>query len=118
MPPRSFPLPLRIGNDICSVARVRDIVGKVNRAGQHNGLHGFLRRVLTDPEQSYFWSRFGPRPQVSTKLDAVAEFLAGRYVTLISVENLSNISTDLQQRKLFVKHVATSKTQQVAFIRS
>jgi holo-[acyl-carrier protein] synthase len=83
MPPRPFPYPLRIGNDICSVARVRSIVARVNNTGQHHALDGFLRRVLTDREQAYFWTRFGPRPQISTKLDAAAEFLAGRYVARI-----------------------------------
>ncbi|KAH8709987.1 hypothetical protein GQ44DRAFT_454371 [Phaeosphaeriaceae sp. PMI808] len=77
MPPRPFPYPFQVGTDICSIARVKNLL-----AQQSKGLpqvDRFLRRVLTPPERVYFWHRFGPRPEIFTKLDSVSEFLAGRF---------------------------------------
>lgn len=80
MPLRPFPFALRVGTDICNVSRVRRLV-----AGKFEGrsyLNRFVRRILTDPEATYFWNRFGPQSELHTKLDAVAQYLAGRFVTL------------------------------------
>jgi holo-[acyl-carrier protein] synthase len=56
------------------------MVGRKNKAGQPYMLHKFLTRVLTQPERTYFWDRFGPQLEAPEKLNAVAEYLAGRYV--------------------------------------
>jgi holo-[acyl-carrier protein] synthase len=35
--------------------------------------------VFTDHERQYFWKRFGPEEEAFTKVDAISQFLAGRY---------------------------------------
>jgi holo-[acyl-carrier protein] synthase len=37
-----------------------------------------MKRVLTEPERTYFWERFGPHRDIQLRLDTVSEFLAGR----------------------------------------
>lgn len=44
-----FPSQMRVGTDICSIARIRRIVAKDHEA--------FARRVLTDRERSVHWKR-------------------------------------------------------------
>ncbi|KAI8938378.1 hypothetical protein NX059_004273 [Plenodomus lindquistii] len=80
MPPRPFPLPLHIGNDICSISRIRKLITR-NRGDTvvHNALNSFLLRILTPPEVQIFWKRFGRRRDISQKTDAVAQYLAGRF---------------------------------------
>ena len=73
-----------------------------------------MRRVLTDPECMYFWDRFGPQPDVLNKLDAVSEFLAGRYVIIVDGSALVNSSTDLQRKRLFAKHAIISQIRHEA----
>jgi len=80
MPPRPFPYPLRIGNDICNVARIRALVAR-DSSSSTSPLSRFLRRILTPPERAYFWHRFGPDDDVAAhQLNSIAQFLAGRYV--------------------------------------
>jgi holo-[acyl-carrier protein] synthase len=78
MPFRPFPYALRVGTDICNVARVRQML--VRKGDSLTYLGKFTKRVLTVPERIYFWQRFGPSRDIPTKLDAVSEFLAGRCV--------------------------------------
>jgi hypothetical protein len=80
MPLRPFPYALRVGADICNVARVRQML--VRKGDNLTYLGKFTRRVLTAPERVYFWKRFGPSRDIPMKLDAVSEFLAGRYVDI------------------------------------
>jgi holo-[acyl-carrier protein] synthase len=80
MPLRPFPYALRVGTDICNVARVRQMLAR--KGDNLTYLGKFTRRVLTIPERVYFWQRFGPSRDISTKLDAVSEFLAGRFVAI------------------------------------
>jgi holo-[acyl-carrier protein] synthase len=80
MPPRPFPLPLRIGTDICRVERIAQIINKgkdTNDPGQ--SLRRFLARILTHPERAYFRQRFGNNDAVFRNLQNVSTFLAGRY---------------------------------------
>jgi holo-[acyl-carrier protein] synthase len=83
MPLRPFPYALRIGTDICNVARIRQILARKDDSLIYLGK--FTRRVLTVPERMYFWQRFGPSRDIPAKLDAVSEFLAGRYVVFFTV---------------------------------
>lgn len=80
MPPRPFPYPLRVGADICSVSRIRAIISRPHKGSGKPALERFLNRILTSPERRYFWERFGPADNVSTKFDTVSQFLAGRCV--------------------------------------
>ncbi|KAF2035154.1 hypothetical protein EK21DRAFT_45202, partial [Setomelanomma holmii] len=43
-------------------------------------LHRFVRKLLTEPERDYFWSRFGPQESIRSRLGDASQFLAGRYV--------------------------------------
>jgi holo-[acyl-carrier protein] synthase len=80
MPLRPFPYALRVGTDICNVARVRQMLAR--KGDNLTYLGKFTRRILTVPERVYFWQRFGPSRDIPTKLDAVSEFLAGRFVAI------------------------------------
>lgn len=80
MPPRPFPYPLRIGTDICNVARLRSLIIRHKEDDSLRVLTRFLNRIFTLPEREYFWSRFGHAEGVLTKLDAASQFLAGRFV--------------------------------------
>lgn len=85
MPPRPFPLPFRIGNDICSIKRVHAIIEP--RPGDLSSparppLKRFISKLLTWPERNYFYKRFpcykdvvGEDLQALTK---VSYYLAGR----------------------------------------
>jgi hypothetical protein len=77
MPLRPFPIPLRIGADICSIGRIRRLL----RPGQQKvpPLHRFLPKLLTWPEQQYFWSRFNYTDVAHDSLNKIAQYLAGRY---------------------------------------
>ncbi|KAF2242920.1 hypothetical protein BU26DRAFT_523914 [Trematosphaeria pertusa] len=82
MPPRPFPFALRVGTDICSIARVQKLMTAPSRhfpqrKGWH--LHRFLARLLTWPERQYFWERYKDTDNVLSELHAVAPFLAGRW---------------------------------------
>lgn len=86
MPPRPFPYPLRIGNDICQVARIRALIAGDSATATASAtansaklLSRFLRRILTPPERAYFWSRFGPQDEIPNKLGSISQFLAGRF---------------------------------------
>jgi holo-[acyl-carrier protein] synthase len=78
MPARPFPLPFRIGTDICRVDRIQRIIC-ARRAPAllcPQSLARFLRKILTDGEIVAF--RAAKRDAASPR--AVAEHLAGRYV--------------------------------------
>ncbi|KAH6872439.1 hypothetical protein BKA58DRAFT_145730 [Alternaria rosae] len=81
MPPRAFPLPFRVGTDICNVPRVRSII--TPRTGGDGEplrpLRHYLKRVFTEHERQYFWNRFGPEESVLEKVDVISKFLAGRF---------------------------------------
>jgi hypothetical protein len=109
MPLRPFPYALRVGTDICNVTRIRNIVSR--EVDGRPFLHKFMRRILTDPERTYFWDRFGPRHEVHTRLDDVAQFLAGRFVDTVIKWHDPNTRTDLRRKKPFAKHATTSGPQ-------
>ncbi|KAH5339365.1 hypothetical protein HBI57_145060 [Parastagonospora nodorum] len=76
MPPRPFPSALRLGTDICNVSRIRAMLA---RGKELSHVHKFTKKILTTPERAYFWNRFGPPEDISTKLDIASNFLAGRF---------------------------------------
>ncbi|EMF10868.1 uncharacterized protein SEPMUDRAFT_150826 [Sphaerulina musiva SO2202] len=81
MPPRPFPFALRIGTDIVSQARLRDLITRP-KAGHGTGtqLDAFLRRVFTEREQFVFWKRFaGFHVSNTQRLPLVVSHLAGRW---------------------------------------
>jgi holo-[acyl-carrier protein] synthase len=79
MPLRPFPFPLRVGTDICSIARIRKLLTpKIE--GTTPPLVRFLPKLLTWPERQYFWHRFLGAENAQNELDAVSHYLAGRYV--------------------------------------
>ncbi|KAF1830029.1 hypothetical protein BDW02DRAFT_508536, partial [Decorospora gaudefroyi] len=80
MPPRPFPLPLRVGTDICSVARVRAIITRGKDNEPQSSLLQFMNRIFTDLEQHYFWQRFAPVENILSNPDVASQYLAGRYV--------------------------------------
>lgn len=79
MAPRPFPLRFRVGNDICRVSRIRDIITRKHKSEPSLFLSQFVERILTPAERRYFWGRFGQPEAVHDKVDVVAEFLAGRF---------------------------------------
>lgn len=79
MPPRPFPFALRIGTDIVSQSRIRDVITRKSPKGGLSQLDAFLRRVFTDREQGIFWERFqGFDVSRTTRLPLVTAHLAGR----------------------------------------
>ena len=50
-------------------------------------IHRFTKKILTAPERAYFWNRFGPPEDISTKLDIASSFLAGRRASPLSMQN-------------------------------
>lgn len=80
MPPRPFPIPLRVGNDLCNVPRIRKMISQTQGGNKGPPLDMFLRKILTYPERSHFRARFGSNDAVFRNVDNVARFLAGRYV--------------------------------------
>ncbi|CAK4030824.1 4 -phosphopantetheinyl transferase superfamily [Lecanosticta acicola] len=82
MPPKPFPLPFGIGTDIIRISRICDIIAKDSPLPSRNStsLLPFLRRVLTQREQTDFWRRFKNEATVwSDKKKPAAEYLAGRW---------------------------------------
>lgn len=56
MPPRPFPLPINVGNDICHVDRILHILKESSSIrGERNR---FLRRILTEEERGEFGRRY------------------------------------------------------------
>lgn len=85
MPPRPFPFPFRVGNDICNTQRIYNIVFKGTAApsSERSSLNRFVPKLLTWPEQQYFYHRFRKRLEgYGSELDEdrkkIAAFLAGR----------------------------------------
>lgn len=78
MPIRPFPVPLRVGVDVCNISRIRRIIAH-NESVSSDRLERFLKRILTKPERLYFWDRFGPACRIGEKHGTVSEYLAGRY---------------------------------------
>jgi phosphopantetheinyl transferase (holo-ACP synthase) len=89
MPLRPFPLPYRIGTDICHVPRIRRTLLKPHKgdAAQKPAVpfrlndeeylfnHGFLRRLLTKLELSRLLTEVLPN---TASIDHAARHLAGR----------------------------------------
>jgi holo-[acyl-carrier protein] synthase len=92
MPLRPFPFPLRVGTDICSIARIRKLLTP-KAAASSPPLVRFLPKLLTWPERRYFWERFASVENAQKELDAVSHFLAGRY---------EHLSCSITRRKLMV----------------
>ena len=82
MPPRPFPLPLRIGTDLCNITRIRSLITKRDKGKTGRPLHAFLSKILTHPERSYFHERFGTNESTVHKEEDIARFLAGRCESL------------------------------------
>lgn len=79
MPPRPFPFALRIGTDIVSQSRIRDVITRKPPTGGSTQLDAFLRRVFTEREQRVFWARFqGFDVGKTARLPLVTAHLAGR----------------------------------------
>lgn len=78
MPPRPFPFPLRVGTDICSIARLHQILTPKPKS-EVLPLQRFLPKLLTWPERQYFWGRFKSPDYAYQNLSSVTQFLAGRY---------------------------------------
>ncbi|KAF9734737.1 hypothetical protein PMIN06_010478 [Paraphaeosphaeria minitans] len=86
MPPRPFPLSFRIGNDICSINRIHDIL-KPKTGDSSSSLKGppfkrFISKLLTWPERNYFYTRFPYYKDVGEDtqiLRNVSYYLAGRW---------------------------------------
>ncbi|KAF2877423.1 hypothetical protein BDV95DRAFT_601821 [Massariosphaeria phaeospora] len=80
MPVRRFPFPLRVGTDICSVNRIRDILLKnQGKENERRPLHQFLTKLLTWPERQYFWERFKTDELAFKDIKRTSEYLAGRW---------------------------------------
>ncbi|RMZ73406.1 Holo-[acyl carrier ] synthase [Pyrenophora seminiperda CCB06] len=78
MPLRPFPFLFRVGTDICHVPRIREAITRQNKASPQRPLRQFLKTLLTEHEQQYFWKRFGSEAPF-TNVDGVSQFLAGRF---------------------------------------
>ncbi|KAF1960515.1 hypothetical protein CC80DRAFT_500826 [Byssothecium circinans] len=78
MPPRAFPLSLRVGTDICSIKRIRGIL-QISKNSSARRLDRFLPKLLTWPERQYFWNRFQSGPSTDDDIAAISQFLAGRW---------------------------------------
>lgn len=83
MPLRPFPFPLRVGTDICSIARIRKLLTPRSK-GTIPPLLRLLPKLLTWPERQHFWDRFTSAEHAQTELDAVSHYLAGRYGHVIN----------------------------------
>ncbi|KAF2850538.1 hypothetical protein T440DRAFT_468516 [Plenodomus tracheiphilus IPT5] len=80
MPPRPFPYPLRLGNDICKIPRIRAIITSARSdIVSPPALDRFMRRIFTPPEIRYFWHKFGDQAQLRDRTGTVSQFLAGRF---------------------------------------
>ncbi|KAJ4291615.1 hypothetical protein N0V90_009510 [Kalmusia sp. IMI 367209] len=79
MPPRPFPFPLRVGTDICSIARIHKLLSPKPLSPVNSPLRQFLPKLLTWPEQQYFWHRFKDVNNAEYELNKVSQFLAGRW---------------------------------------
>ncbi|KAF2002246.1 hypothetical protein P154DRAFT_462745 [Amniculicola lignicola CBS 123094] len=79
MPPKSFPYPFKVGIDICRIPRIKSIISQPYATPQHQALPRFLCKLLTWPEQQFFWHRFGSHEKVMKDIDKVCEYLAGRW---------------------------------------
>ncbi|KAH9868818.1 hypothetical protein J1614_007892 [Plenodomus biglobosus] len=79
MPPRPFPYPLLVGNDICRIDRIRKIITGIDGTkAELRPLTKFMQRLLTPPEMKYFWRRFSPE-DIERRTDDVSQYLAGRF---------------------------------------
>ncbi|KAF2180518.1 hypothetical protein K469DRAFT_729772 [Zopfia rhizophila CBS 207.26] len=81
MPPRPFPYPLKVGIDICSISRIRDVLTKnvVIKENERYPLSKFLSKLLTWPERRYFWDRFKNNETAYKDINRVSQYLAGRW---------------------------------------
>ncbi|KAH7121174.1 hypothetical protein B0J11DRAFT_508199 [Dendryphion nanum] len=82
MPLRPFPYSLRVGTDICSISRVRELLTGKNRKTNSDPtalLAQFLTKVFTWPERQAFEDRFDSYAKACKHPDQVSAFLAGRW---------------------------------------
>ncbi|KAF2475629.1 uncharacterized protein BDR25DRAFT_339686 [Lindgomyces ingoldianus] len=81
MPPRPFPYPLKVGIDVCYIARIRDILTKNvgKEVNESKPLSQFLSKVMTWPERQFFWDRFKDNESAYKDINKVAQYLAGRW---------------------------------------
>ncbi|KAK3080022.1 hypothetical protein LTS18_003329 [Coniosporium uncinatum] len=91
MPPRPFPLPLRIGTDICHIPRIHRLITaevRLSTSAFPRSLFKLLNRLLTSHEHADFWARWS-RPSLSSdafvygsnrsEWMAIARYMAGRW---------------------------------------
>ncbi|KAJ4987878.1 hypothetical protein SVAN01_06608 [Stagonosporopsis vannaccii] len=78
MPPRPFPISMRIGTDLCNIPRIRKLLTD-DGTKKRNPHEAFLSKLLTYPERAYFRKRFGDDNTTHFNLNAAAQFLAGRF---------------------------------------
>lgn len=89
-----FPLALNVGTDIVHIPRISRLIARspVYSTTTRTYLHKFVRRILSEPEQAHFFSKFPhyspPAPQGTTIPPAranprdsadMASWLAGRF---------------------------------------
>jgi holo-[acyl-carrier protein] synthase len=79
MPPRPFPYALRVGTDLCNVARLRSIIARPHNGTGRPPLQQFLGKILTHPERHYFHKRFGNMHDASASMLWHSFLLEGAY---------------------------------------
>ncbi|KAK1909791.1 hypothetical protein P3342_007963 [Pyrenophora teres f. teres] len=77
MPLRPFPIPFKVGTDICYVPRIRKFITQPSHGEPQRPVRRLLRKLLTEHERQYFWQRFGRRAPFDS-IERVSQFLAGR----------------------------------------
>ncbi|KAA8622835.1 4-phosphopantetheinyl transferase superfamily protein [Pyrenophora tritici-repentis] len=78
MPLRPFPIPFKVGTDICYVPRIRKFITQPSNGEPQRPLRRLLRKLLTEHERRYFWQRFGSGAPFNS-IERVSQFLAGRF---------------------------------------
>ncbi|CAE7175428.1 hypothetical protein PTNB85_03390 [Pyrenophora teres f. teres] len=76
MPLRPFPIPFKVGTDICYVPRIRKFITQPSHGEPQRPVRRLLRKLLTEHERQYFWQRFGRRAPFDS-IERVSQFLAG-----------------------------------------
>ncbi|PZD29667.1 hypothetical protein A1F97_10287, partial [Pyrenophora tritici-repentis] len=76
MPLRPFPIPFKVGTDICYVPRIRKFITQPSNGEPQRPLRRLLRKLLTEHERRYFWQRFGSGAPFNS-IERVSQFLAG-----------------------------------------
>lgn len=124
MPPRPFPFALRLGIDIVSQARIRDVITKPRPLGKTSTqLDAFLRRVFTEREQFVVQKRFpGFDSSDTTRLPFVVAYLAGRWaakeaaIKAIKPRKLTHQDVEILQRRSSREVIAIIRDKTLAGI--